>query len=359
MNVITNGNTLSIFGENDVDISKEIPVGVYDVCFSKFQGNFLKRREDTKVTEKVYGSHTYKANKAINAFKISKRSLGVMLCGDKGIGKTLFVKVLNEIALSAGFPVLICTNNCPGLVDFLGNITQEVVVVFDEFEKNFKDYCNDDDCEGSSEQEQLLTMFDGLDATKKLYVITCNNIYKVNDYMVDRPGRFHYRFELKNPSPEEITEYLTDNLKPEYHDVINRVVNYSVIASVTFDWLRAIAFELNCGYPFEEVVEDLNISNSEELIFTVVAECNGVTYTGTEEIEYGNNYSHRIRLYAGSNQYIRIRYSQSDLKIVPGGLTIDVDKVPVLNRDDDEVNNDLKLTSIKFYKDVVGKKTMV
>lgn len=354
MNVITNGNTLNIFGEDDVNISKEIPVGVYEVCFSKFQGTFLKKRDEPKVTEKVYGSHTYKANKAINAFKMSKRSLGVMLCGDKGIGKTLFVKVLNEIALSQGFPVLICTNNSPGLVDFLGNITQEVVVVFDEFEKNFKKQCNEDECD-SSEQDELLTMFDGLDTTKKLYVITCNNIYKISEYMVDRPGRFHYRFELKNPSPEEITEYLTDNLKPEYHDVISRVVDYSVIASVTFDWLRAIAFEINCGYPFEEVIEDLNISNTEDIYFNIIVEYDGYTYTGCEYIEFGENIRRSFRLCSGRGRDIYIEFDQNDLKVVSTGLVIDIDKVKATDKDLKEIS----ISSIKFYRDIYTKKAMV
>lgn len=199
-------------------------------------------------------------------------------------------------------------------------------------------------------------MFDGLDSTKKLYVITCNNIGRISEYMIDRPGRFHYRFELKNPNPDEITEYLTDNLKPEYHDVITRVVNYSVIASVTYDWLRAIAFELNCGYPFDEVIEDLNISNSEDLLFTITAECNGVIYTTTDYIEYGTDNMRYIRLYDGFNN-IRIKFDQKHLKITPTGLTIDVDKVCVFD-DSGDVDEALKLNSVKFYRNIADKKVM-
>lgn len=355
MNVITNGNTLTIIGEEDIEISKKIPVGVYDVCFSKLQGNFLKKRDIANVTEKVYGNHVSKVNKAINAFKKSNRSLGIMLCGDKGIGKTLFVRVLNETALSSGFPTLICTNNTPGLVEFLCNIDQEVVVIFDEFEKNFKDCIDDEDETGASAQEGLLTMFDGLDTTKKMYVITCNNIYKINDYMVDRPGRFHYRFELSNPSPEDITEYMKDNLEPEYHSNIERIINYSLVANVTYDWLRAICFELNCGYSFEETIEDLNISNSEDIDYSVVCSYRGSTYCGSVEIEFGSGRRCSEWMYCGSSR-IFISFDTDNIKIEKGSLFIDVNDIRISIDGDTQED---KLESIKLFKDHYTKKSFV
>ena len=44
------------------------------------------------VTEKAYGVHTEKLEKVMDSFKLFSRSLGVILSGDKGIGKSLFAK---------------------------------------------------------------------------------------------------------------------------------------------------------------------------------------------------------------------------------------------------------------------------
>ena len=47
------------------------------------------------ITEaKIYGVHTEKVFKVLNSFEKVNRSLGVILSGDKGIGKSLFAKLL-------------------------------------------------------------------------------------------------------------------------------------------------------------------------------------------------------------------------------------------------------------------------
>lgn len=57
----------------------------------------------------------------------------------------------------------------PGISNFLSSIEQEVVIIFDEFEKTFAR--NDD----GDPQVELLSLFDGVDDGKKLFVITCND----------------------------------------------------------------------------------------------------------------------------------------------------------------------------------------
>ena len=81
------------------------------------------------------------------------------------------------------------------------------------------------------------------------------------DYLVNRPGRFHYHFRFAYPSHREITEYLQDKLNPEFYSEIEEVVKFSSKVNLNYDCLRAIAFELNMGIPFEEAITDLNILN--------------------------------------------------------------------------------------------------
>lgn len=267
MNVVHSGNTFQIYGDSLKTYDK-LPVGTYDVCFSKFTGFSLQSRNDLVVNEeKVYGPSEQKVKKTLDSFERVDRNFGVILSGRKGIGKSLFARLLAVHAKARNIPMLIVKEYVPGIADFLTSIEQEVVVLFDEFEKTFK--IGGDD--GGS-QDELLSMFDGLDGGKKLFVITCNDVNQLSKYLLNRPGRFHYHFILGNPTADEVREYMTDKLSEQYHHLIPEVVGFSLSADVTYDILRAIAFELNSGYSLEETLADLNITKDVTPKFKVSGE---------------------------------------------------------------------------------------
>lgn len=255
MNIINSGTTYQVYGDN-VKTYKDLPLGTYDVSFSKFQGFFLTLREPLTIKEdKIYGKHNEKVDKILKAFAESKRNFGLILSGEKGIGKTLFAKLLSIKANELQLPVINVDTYIPGIAQFISSIQQEIVVLFDEFEKTF-----DEDNEGGNPQNDLLSLLDGTDNGKKLFIITCNDVDRLNDCFLNRPGRFHYHFMLTVPTPSEIKEYMSDKLKEEYHYIIPDVVTLSTYTEITYDCLRALAFELNRGYSFAETLADLNIS---------------------------------------------------------------------------------------------------
>ena len=240
MNIVNAGSRYQIYGE-DVKTYKRLPLMSFEVCFSKMAGFYLSSHPDLAVNEeKIYGNHEVKVNKVLNSFKYSDRNLGVILSGQKGIGKSLFARILSHHAIENGYPVLLANTYMPGIADFISSIEQEVVIIFDEFEKNFSN--NSDDHAGPSPQEEMLSLFDGLDNGKKLFVITCNEVDRLSTYLLNRPGRFHYHFKITFPTEEEIVEYLTDKVKPKYADGIKDIVNFSRTVNMTYDYLRAIAF---------------------------------------------------------------------------------------------------------------------
>lgn len=81
--------------------------------------------------------HTAKVNKILNSFQHFNRNLGVLLSGDKSIGKSLFVKLLALKAMEQGIPVITINNGYDGLTTFIDSIRQEVLIIFDEFNKNY------------------------------------------------------------------------------------------------------------------------------------------------------------------------------------------------------------------------------
>ena len=199
------------------------------------------------------------------------RSLGVILSGDKGIGKSLFAQMLAKEANNIGLPVILVTNAYPGIADFIDSIQQEVLVLFDEFEKVFS---NEDDQDNS--QNKLLSLFDGLSQQKRIYAITINKMYNVSEFMINRPGRFHYHFRFEYPDAEEITTYMHDKLDPAYYNQISKVISFSRRMSLNYDCLRAIATELNFGTPFTDAIQDLNILNIQDKTYDIECHIDGL-----------------------------------------------------------------------------------
>lgn len=258
MNIVRSGDTFQIYGDT-IETFDQLPKGTYSVNFNKFMGFFLSTHTDLEAKEeKIYGCTGEKVNKILRSFNLMDRNMGVILSGPKGVGKSLFCRSLCELATC---PVLLVDAYVPGIANFISSIEQEVIVFFDEFEKTFANTDN------ATPQEEMLSLFDGVDAGKKLFIITCNEVDKLNKYLLNRPGRFHYHFSLTTPTGSEITEYMRDKLKPEYYDYIPQLVNLSYMGSMTYDCLRAVAFELNNGYTLEETLNDLNMSRDRSASF--------------------------------------------------------------------------------------------
>lgn len=259
MKAINTGNVYNLY-DDSVKTFDQLPAQTYTVCFNPKMGFWLEKFSDFEITEKIYGVHDEKVNKVFNSFKLFSRNLGVILSGDKGIGKSLFAKMLSAKAVENGYPLIIVNDYIPGIADFINEIEQEVVVLFDEFDKTF---CGKYDERNTAKdpQTEMLTLFDGMSVGKKLFIITCNELRSLNDYLVNRPGRFHYHFRFEYPQAEEIREYLQDKLSEQYWKEIDNVISFSKKINLNYDCLRAIAFELSLGLSFKDAIADLNIVN--------------------------------------------------------------------------------------------------
>ena len=304
MKVIQTGTRLKIY-DSSIRSYDFLPAATYNLCFNNQEGCFLTMRENIHVTEKAYGSHDIKLDKVMDSFRSFPRSLGVILSGDKGIGKTLFAKQICERAVKEGYPVILVDACCPGLARFIESIQQECVVLFDEFDKTFiyRDYEDD----SRDDQAQLLSLFDGADGGKKLYIVTCNQLYSMNSYIINRPGRFHYHFRFSYPTVEEIREYLSDKIPAEYHREIDAVTDFSHKVSLNYDCLRAIAYELSNGTSFRDAIADLNIMSNE-------VECYNVYLDYENGLElHAFDYSTNLFDYgAGDGQMFRVSLCDKD-----------------------------------------------
>lgn len=304
MKAISTGNIFEIYDDNLLTYD-QLPVQAYTVRFSKLKGFFLEKHADMEIREsKIYGKHVLKVQKVLNAFDNTDRNLGVILSGAKGIGKSLFAKLLSLEAMQKGHPVIIIDTYYPGIASYIESIEQETVVLFDEFDKTFGEVRASDG--EASPQTGLLSLFDGISSGRKLYVITCNNLRSLNEYLINRPGRFHYHFRFDCPEAEEVREYLRDKIIPEWHGEIESIVSFARKVDLNFDCLRAIAFEINMGTPFKEAIKDLNIIHIDlETYIVKVRFKNGVTLkSGYERLDLFGDEAIFVSMYNDQNDNI-------------------------------------------------------
>lgn len=249
---IRNGNRFGVASEEALDIHQKLPVGNYTVKFDKMGGSFFLEMIDSfKQVSRVYGDTCLKnSERVIKTFFDRPNSTGIMLTGEKGSGKTLLAKTLSIELAKQEVPTLII--NDPWVGDtfnkFLQDIEQPCMVLFDEFEKV---YDKDD-------QEKALTLLDGVFPSRKLFVITCNDKWRVNEHMRNRPGRIYYMLDFNGLSVDFIEEYCQENLKNvEYTHKVCQIS--SLFDKFNFDMLQALVEEMNrFGETPQEAIKMLN-----------------------------------------------------------------------------------------------------
>lgn len=232
---IRRGSSFTVSDTADLVISETLPVGNYTVGFDQMREEYYLRQVDAfALPPKLYGETPQVAERILHTYHSRTQSTGALLAGEKGSGKTLLAKA---VAVLGNLPALVI--NAPwcgdGFNRFLQQIEQPCVVLFDEFEKVYSD---------KDDQEQLLTLLDGVFPTRKLFVFTCNNRYKLDRNLMNRPGRIFYMLDFKGVSAQFVTEYCADHLQnPAHTESVRQVA--ATFGEFNFDLMQAIVEEMN------------------------------------------------------------------------------------------------------------------
>ena len=157
MNIVQSGSAFQIYKGEDLKTFGTLPVGTYEVSFSKQRGFFLTSHEDLEVNEKIYGSIESRIDKVLKSFELTNRNFGIILSGKKGSGKSLFARQLSK---AIKLPVILVTSYIPGISTFLAAIDQSVMVLFDEFDKTFVNTDSNNDRNIVTPQAELLPLFE-------------------------------------------------------------------------------------------------------------------------------------------------------------------------------------------------------
>lgn len=248
---IKNGSTFFVTANANMDVREALPAGNYTVKFDTMKGFFLEEISSFEINHKLYGSTEKNAKRVLTTFMDRSFTTGVMLSGEKGSGKTLLAKKICIEAAKIGIPTVIINQSFVGdtFNSFLQSIEQPCIIFFDEFEKVYNE---------KEKQEAILTLFDGVYPSKKLFICTVNDKYKVDVNMRNRPGRIYYMLDFTGLETSFVKEYCEDCL--HYKQFTNSICNIaSIFGNFNFDMLKAIVEEVNrYGEHPQEVIKILN-----------------------------------------------------------------------------------------------------
>lgn len=299
---IRNGNTYRVTDENAVDIANHLPGGNYTIKADQFGNLFLEMIEKFTPLKKYYGDAIRNGERIMRTFHDRSSATGVMLTGEKGSGKTLLAKHLSILGYEQDIPTIVINSAWTGdsFNKLIQDIEQPLIVLFDEFEKVYD----------REQQEKMLTLLDGVYPSKTLFILTCNDKWRVDAHMRNRPGRIFYAIDFKGLSQEFIEEYCNDNLIDKSQiDQVCKIA--SLFGEFNFDMLKAMVEDMNrYGETPQETMRLLNAKPeydqnepdydvaklvvqgqlvADEFIHTKIIDFNPLTVTDPFHICYGSD----------------------------------------------------------------------
>lgn len=268
---IKKGNTFTVIADGALDIHDSLPARNYTVKLDPMTGFYLQEIEDFASTGKKYGNINRNRDRIISTFLSRPAATGAIFSGEKGSGKSLLAKEICIEGVKQGIPVVVINTPHKGenFNTFIQSMDQPTIILFDEFEKIYTE----------EDQVEVLTLLDGVYPSKKLFVITCNDKWRIDSHMRNRPGRIFYAIDFKGLSQEFIGEYCRDNLNNKTY--IDRICALtSIFSQFNFDMLKALVEEMNrYNETPEQALSILNIRpeyDSSQVVYDIKLTVGGV-----------------------------------------------------------------------------------
>ena len=250
---VDNGTSAHIIKHDVSNIKDTLPPGLWKVAFNPMTGFYLtKELRDIELPEHIFGSSKKQLELITSRFERDNKSMGVLLTGDKGTGKTLLASQIINHYVANGFPVILMNEAFEHMDSALSNFISQIsnaVFLFDEFEKVFS----------SEAQQYLLNFFDEKSNMNRLS-IAISNSQAISEFMLSRPSRFFYHFKYGKLDNDTINEVVT------YYGLSKAVADSLIIykerlAYFGYDILISIIDELQFRYTenVAEVIETMNI----------------------------------------------------------------------------------------------------
>lgn len=265
------------------NITESIPKGNWLLSQDSKGEFYLSPLPEFDTPKVLYGNLRKDLEEFKKEWRESSKNLGILLTGLKGSGKTLCTRLLTK---ELDIPTIFITTQYNGTEfnRFLTSITDEVAIVFDEFDKSYKrlhaiDRRNPKDVDP---QDSLLTLIDGVDNSKKLYIFTSNST-DVSDGFYNRPTRIRFIRDFRGLELTELEEIVKDkDIVEEFRKILPYLPNLNydlVIKTVNF-------LEKNPGSSVIDALHNMNVrpENGSYRVYEITKK--GTSFNGTTNRKY-------------------------------------------------------------------------
>lgn len=278
-----------VASQSALNLHNALPLGWYTVGWNQMLSEYyLKQIFPFDLKEKkLYGDTEMQAQRILQTFRArAGKPTGVLLAGQKGSGKTLLAKHISvRAAEELGVSTIVINEPWSGerFNAFIQSIQQPTIVLFDEFEKVYRqsaeteakeqdkqlerrmryglqeEFMSGEDRISNPSQDAILTLLDGVYPSNMLFLFTVNEKSKISKHMMNRPGRIYYVLDFSGLESNFIRDYCEDTLRNKTY--ISDIVSYaSLFEAFSFDMLQALVQEMNLyGESPENATHWLNI----------------------------------------------------------------------------------------------------
>ena len=211
-----------VAAQSALNLHNKLPLGWYTVGWNQMMSEYyLKQIFPFDLRgKKLYGDTTMQAERILKTFQArAGKTTGVLLAGQKGSGKTLLAKHISvRAAEELGVSTIVINEPWSGerFNAFIQSIQQPTIVLFDEFEKVYRqsaaseatehdkrlerrmrygdheEFMPGEDRISNPSQDAILTLLDGVYPSNMLFLFTVNDKSKISENMMNRPGRIYY-----------------------------------------------------------------------------------------------------------------------------------------------------------------------
>ena len=225
---------------------------VYTLIQDKNYDLYLEEDKAFELPTKYYLSKEDERfiNKSINTYnKTKKLTLGVLLSGMKGSGKTLMAK---KIAINSNLPIIVIDKSVDSseIEGFFAKVDTNVCIIMDEVDKYWR-------------TQYLLGFLDGVKPTcKKLLICTCNDEKEIDKYLNDRCSRIRYKKTFDALTKDAVLGILSDMIENKEKAKSATEYIYAHINTISYDNVIVFGEEVlnNPDESYESILADMNIS---------------------------------------------------------------------------------------------------
>lgn len=230
-------NTYTVAGNNffpgdTADQSPFLSEGIYTIKASMQRGlYFQKSMEYFEFPFEVYDFEKSTVDHIAKTYESTSGNLGILFSGPRGTSKSVTSKM---ICNSLRLPVILVTEALEGLDSVISSIGQDVIILIDEYDKVF------------GTRTDLLAVMDGASSGlyRRVFMLTTNSVFGVNENMLQRPGRIRYHLEFNGLNTEQVNEIVSKSLKDKnrHTELVEFIMS---LHNVTIDIVTRVIEEVN------------------------------------------------------------------------------------------------------------------